>query len=879
MIHLRELLFRLQSLFRRRKIESGLSEEIESHLQLATEANIATGMSPHEARHAALREFGGVEQIKEHYRDQRGFRWADELHGDIRFAMRSLRKSPGFTAVAVLTLALGSGACTAIFSVVNGVLLRPLDYPEPERLVVLREQQLPGFREFSLSPPNYRDWEDELKSFERIAAYAGAALNLTGSGEPQRLNAVRATGHYFDVFRIRPTLGRTFLPDDDIPGKDKVVVLSHPFWQRVYGGEAGAVGRTLQLNGEPYTVIGIAPPGFGSANHAELWVPIAFRPRDLANENRGARFLNVVARLKPGVTIAQADAELKLLAARLANQYPETNKNWTAFTAALADFTVRDVRTVLYTLLGAVGCVLLIVCANIANLLLARAVARNREISLRAALGASRGRLIRQLLTESLLLALLGGVAGLLLAQWGLDALLALAPATLPRVADIQLDSTVLVGSLALSLLTGIAFGLAPAWLGARTDVNEALIQASRGHTDGRARSGLRNTLVVIEVALALVLLAGAGLLVRSFIALGRVDPGFAPEHAVVLRLSLPAQKYARPEQQVAFADALLARVGGVPGVKSAGIVHSFPLLFNFTQSFMVEGRPRPKDAELPTTNDYSATPGYFQAMGIRLVRGRLFTERDDANAPRVVLVNETLAREQFPNEDPIGKRINITRGPESWREIVGIVSDVKQRGLDKATPNETYLPFAQVPFTNQNLVVRANGSALAIAGALRPAVYAVDKDQPIGGITPLTEIMADSVARQRFAMTLLTLFAIVALVIAAVGIYGLMAYTVTRRTSEIGIRMALGAQRADVLGLVFAQGGRLVGLGLLLGLGTALLGTRLIDASILFKTDARDPFTFGTITLLLAVVATLACLLPALRATKVNPLLALRTE
>jgi putative ABC transport system permease protein len=674
-------------------------------------------------------------------------------------------------------------------------------------------------------------------------------------------------------------IGRTFLPDDDTPGKDKVVVLSHPFWQRVFGGEPNAVGRTLQLNGEPYTVIGVAPAGFGSANNVEVWVPIAVRPRDLANDNRGARYVNVIARLKPGVTIAQADAELKVLAAQLAKQYPDTNKNWTAFTASLTDFTVRDARTVLYTLLGAVGCVLLIACANIANLLLARAIARHREIFIRAALGAGRGRLMRQLLTESTLLALLGGVTGVLLARWGLDALLALAPASLPRVSAIRLDSTVLATSMALSLATGVAFGLAPAWLSARTDVNEALKQGSRGTTEGGARWRLRSTLVVIEVAAALVLLAGAGLLVRSFIALGRVDPGFVPEHAMLLRLSLPLKKYGTPEQQAAFADALLARLGEVPGVRSAGVVHSFPMLFNFTQGFMIEGRPRPKDADLPTTNDYSATPGYFQAMGIRLVRGRLFTGRDDAKAPRVVLINETLAHQQFPNEDPIGKRINITRGREMWREIVGIVGDVKQRGLDKATPNETYAPFAQVPFTNQNVVVRVDGSSAAIAGALRPAVYAVDKDQPIGGISPLTDIMADSISRQRFAMTLLTVFSLVALVIAAVGIYGVMAYNVTQRTGEIGIRMALGAQRSDVLRLVFAQGGKLVGLGLLLGLAIALLGTRMIDESILFNTDARDPVTLAAITLLLTFVGALACLLPARRAMKMSPLIALKAE
>jgi putative ABC transport system permease protein len=394
---------------------------------------------------------------------------------DLKLAVRQLRKSPGFTAVAILTLAFAIGACTAIFSVVNGVLLQSLDYPEPERLVILREQQLPGFPEFGLSPPNYRDWETRLKSIEHMAAHTRAALNLTGEGEPQRLGSMRATAHYFDVFGIKPLLGRTFLPEDDTPGKDKVVVLSHPFWLRIFGGEPGAIGRTLQLNDEPYTVIGVAPPGLESAESVDVWVPMAFRPHDLATDNRGVHFVKATARLKPGVSVAQADAELKVLAAQLAKQYPDTNKNWTAFAASLTDYTVRDVRTVLYTLLGAVGCVLLIACANIANLLLARALARHREISIRAALGASRGRIMRQLLTESVLLALLGGVAGVFLAHWGLNVLLALAPASLPHASAIQLDFTVLAGALALSLATGAAFGVAPAWFSARTDVNEAL--------------------------------------------------------------------------------------------------------------------------------------------------------------------------------------------------------------------------------------------------------------------------------------------------------------------------------------------------------------------------------------------------------------------
>ncbi|MDB6128840.1 MAG: macrolide transporter ATP-binding/permease protein [Verrucomicrobia bacterium] len=797
---------------------------------------------------------------------------------DFRYAFRQLIKSPGFTLVAVLTLALGIGACTAIFSVVNGVLLRPLDFPEPERLVVLRETQLPDFPEFSLSPPNYLDWEKQTTSFASMAAYTGAPLNFTGDIEPQRLIGVKVTAHYFDVYGVKPILGRALLPEEDKPGKEHVVVISQAFWQRAFAGESSVLGRPLQLNGEPYTVVGVAPAGFGSASKVDAWVPMAFRPDDITEDNRGSHYLSAIGRLKPGVTVAQADAELKVLSAQLAKQYVKSNKGWGAFAAPLLDYTVRDVRRALYMLLGAVGCVLLIACANIANLLLARATARSREISIRAALGAGRARLVRQLLTESVVLALLGGAAGILLARWGLDALLALAPASLPRVSGIQLDASVLAGSMALSLATGVIFGLAPAWMAARADVNEALKQGTRGSTEGGAQGRLRSTLVVLEVAASLVLLAGAGLLARSFVALAHVDPGFTPEHATVMRLTLPSKKYSKPEQKFAFADALIAKLAALPGVQAVGLTHSMPLLGDYVLGFYVEGRQRPDDADMPNTNYYSVTPDYFRAMGIRLVRGRLFTARDNATAPRVALINETLARQIFPNEDPIGKRIGITNGPDAWREIVGVVSDIKQYGVDRATTNQSYEPFAQVPFTSLNVVIRTVGEPAAMLGALRPAVYATDKDQPVGSVRPLEDIMADSISRQRFMMTLLSVFSLVALLIAAVGIYGVMAYNVTQRTSEIGIRMALGAQPGDVLRLVFAQGGKLVGLGLLIGLLTALASARAVE-SILFNTSAHDPLTLAGITLLLAAVAAVACLLPARRAARVDPIVALRAE
>jgi putative ABC transport system permease protein len=801
---------------------------------------------------------------------------------DLRYAFRQLVGSPGFTAIAILTLALGIGACSAIFSVVNGVLLRPLDYPNADRLVVIRESHPPEFPEFSTAPPNYIDWTKQAKSFEGIAAYGGAQLNLTGEGEPQRLIGQRATANYFDVYGVKPLLGRWFSAEEDAPGKNHVVVLSYPFWQRVFGGAANALDRQVQLNGEPYTVVGVAPADFGQQNKTDVWTPMALKPDETSNDARGGHYLSTVGLLKPGVTVGQADAEMRVIAAQLATQYPNSNKGWTVFVMSMLDYSVRNVRVVLYTLLGAVGCVLLIACANIANLLLARATARHREISIRAALGAGRGRLVRQLLTESVLLAFFGGVAGLILAHWGLAALLALAPATLPRTSNIHLDSAVVALSLALSIATGITFGAAPAWLAAHTDVNEALKQGARGSTEGGARGRFRSALVILEIAFALVLLGGAGLLARSFMQLTHVNPGFIPENATVLRLSLPEKKYAKPEQQTAFVDSLVERLQTLPGVQATGVTQAMPLLGDWVLTFAIEGRPEIPPSDWPSTNYYAVTPEYFRAMGIRLIHGRVFTARDDARAPRVAVINETLARQFFPNEDPIGKRINIPNDapgtPAVWREIVGIVADIKQYGVDKETTSQSYEPFAQSPFDTLNIVLRTSGSPAAMLSALRPAVYAVDKDQPIGSVRPLEEIMAEKISQQRFAMLLLTVFSVVALVIAAVGIYGVMAYSVVQRTGEIGIRLALGAQRRDVLRLVLVQGGKLVGLGLFIGLGATLAVSRAMG-SMLFQTSAHDPLTLAAITFLLGGVALVACLLPAQRATKVNPIEALRTD
>ena len=796
---------------------------------------------------------------------------------DLRFAVRQLLKTPGFTAVTLLTLALGIGANTAIFSVVHGVLLRPLEYPRGDRLVVIKETKLPQYPEFSVSPPNFLDWQKQTRSFTALAAYRNQTYNLTSDAEPKRLNGQRVTADYFSIYGVAPRLGRDFRPEEDSVAQGKVVILSHRLWQGQFGGTADVIGRTIQLNGDAYTILGVMPADFQPSSTTELWAPMAFKDDEKAGDNRGAHYINVVGRLKPGVSLAQAQSEMDVIAGQMAKQYPDTNKGWGIPVFQLTDYLVRDVKTVLWTLLGAVGCVLFIACANIANLLLARANGRMREISIRTALGAGRGRIVRQLLTESVVLSLVGGALGVLIAKWGLDALLVFAPANLPRAKEIGIDGGAMAFTLTLSIITGLVFGIVPAWLATGHNLNATLKEGTRGSTES-GRRWFRSGLVVAEVALSLLLLTGAGLLVRSFLKLSAVSPGFEPANGTAVALALPGRKYDTPEKQRQFADRLLASLRNLPGTTAVGLTHVLPMQGNYVLGFNIDGRPPIAQSDLPNTNYYAVTPGYFPAMGIRLIRGRLFTEQDNEKAPRVAIISETLARQQFPNEDPLGKRINITNGPDAWREIVGIVYDVKQYGVDRESTMQSYEPFAQVPFNNLTAVIRTSGDARALHNAIRAQVFAVDKDQPVSSIKPLESIVADSMAQQRFAMLLLTVFSAVALVIAAVGIYGVMAYSVSQRTSEIGIRMALGASPGSVLQLILRQGLGVIAAGLAVGLVSALFAGRLLE-SLLYQTTARDPLTLAAIAGLLALVALVACLIPARRATRVDPLVALRSE
>ena len=798
------------------------------------------------------------------------------LWQDLRYGIRMLLKRPGFAALAALTLAVGIGANTAIFSVVNAVILRPLPYADPDRLLLIRETKLPQFPEFAIAPGNFLDWQSQNEAFEQTEAFRTFFYNLTGEGEPERLRASRITAGMFAMLGAQPTLGRDFLAEEDRPGSDGVAILSYGLWQRRFGGNPQIVGQQMTLNGRGYTVIGVMPATLRFLDrNAELWTPMAFTEQD--RQNHGGHFISAVARLKPGITLEQAQSNLSTIAARLEQQYPSSNAGWGVKLTPLFEAAVGQMRPTLLVLLGAVALVLLIACANVANLLLARASSRHKEIAIRSAMGAGRWRIVRQLLTESLVLAIVGGALGVLLAYWGLDLLLSLAPQNLPRMADVSLDGRALGYTLGLTLLTGVIFGLAPALQSSNPDLNESLKEGGRGSTSGR-RQGVRSLLVVTEIALALMLLAGAGLMLKSFWRLQQVDPGFKPENALVVNINLPATKYAEDAQQSAFFQQLLERTAALPGVQSVGATQSMPLIGDYILGLVIEGRPEPAPGEEPSTNYYAVSPDYFRAMGIPLLRGRSFTEQDRAGAPRVAIINETLARRFFPDEDPIGKRIHVTNGPETFREIVGIVGDVRQYGLEREPPAQAYEPYLQEPFAGMSLVVRAAADPANLSAAIRQEVFALDKDQPVASVRTLEEVLAASVAQRRFSMTLLGVFGGIALLLASVGIFGVMNYTVAQRTHEIGIRMALGAQRRDILRLVVGQGMTLTLVGVALGLVAAFAGTRLM-ASLLYGVSATDPLTFTGVALLLALVAFLACYLPARRAMKVDPMIALRYE
>jgi putative ABC transport system permease protein len=815
------------------------------------------------------------------------------LWQDLRYGLRMLRNRPGFTLIAVFTLALGIGANTAIFSVVNTVVLRPLPFAGPDRLVMVWET-MPGNDRRSVAPGNFTDWQKEAQSFEQLAGYSSAALNLTGDGEPERLTGAAVTANIFKTLGVEAAVGRTFDSEDAGREGGSVVVLSDGLWQRRYGADPNIVGRALSLDDKSYTVVGVMPAEFRFPIQSELWVPgsqgsavapslaAQFPDSNLSTE-RDIHIYSVIGRLKEGVSVGQAQAEVATIAERLAHAYPETNGGLGVHVIPLHEQIVGGVQSILFILLGAVAFVLLIACTNVANLLLAHAARRERELAIRLALGAGRWRLIRQMLTESLLLSLTGGAFGLLLAMWGVDLFVAMSPGDIPRLNEVGLDARLLGFTLFISLATGLGFGLLPALQATRLDPQHSLKEGSTKATEGRRRRRARNLLVVVEIALAQVLLIGAGLLVLSFMRLQSVEPGFNPSRLLTARLSLSVTKYKDKTKKLVFYNQLLERLQAIPGVERAGLVMNLPLSGStMNRGFAVEGRPEPKPDENVTVDYQVISPGYFQTMEIPLVRGRAFTDRDTEQAPRVAVINELMARKYFPGEDPLGRRIAFgdTSKEESWRTIVGIAGNVRHAGMNEPPFPGAYTPYAQdrESWSRMSIVIRSTGEPAALSAAVRKEVMAIDPAQPVSNIQTMEQLMAASITRPRFVMLLLGLLATVALALAVVGIYGLMSYSITERTHEFGIRLALGAQAADVLKMVLGQGLRLIVVGISLGLAGAFALTRLMR-SLLYGVSTIDPMTFVAVSLLLTMVALLACYIPARRATKVDPMEALRYE
>jgi putative ABC transport system permease protein len=800
---------------------------------------------------------------------------------DVRYAFRTLRKTPGFTAIAVVTLALGIGVNTGIFSVVNAIIRKPLAYQDADRLMFVMESRL-NVPVISVAYLNYLDWKEQNQSFEEMAIVRGETYNLTGEQDPERLMGAHVSANLFTTLGVQPLLGRTFEPQDDRPGATPVAVLNYGLWQRRFGGDSSILGQTLMLNDTYYTIVGVLPHDFKwflQHQPPEIWTPIGLWANTSMLNQRGNRSgMNVIARLKEDVTLEEAEGDLTTIARRLEEQYPGTNTGSGIRMMPFHERVVGDVRTPLMILLGAVGLVLMIACANVANLLLVRATGRTKEFAVRTALGAGRWRLIRQLLTECVVLAVTGGIVGVLLAYWGIDLLVAASRANLPRIDEVGIDSTVLGFSLVLALLTGGIFGLAPALQSSRPDLHSALKDSSRGSTAGR--NHLRSSLVVAEVALTLVLLIGAGLLIRSFWRLQMASPGFNPENVLTAQIVLSGSSYEDQDARLAFYYRLLEQLQSVPGVQRACMINPLPVTGTGWQTrFMIEGRPRPDPGEFPSTEWMQISPGYFRTMEIPLLRGRTFSEFDQENAQPVVIIDEKFASSHFPNADPIGQRIAFgDLDNPTWRQIVGVVGHVKVKGVAEEATIEMYMPYAQGAYAPISLILRTTGDPRSVASAARNAVLSIDPELPVYNIQMMDELLDDTVVERRLAMTLLTIFAILALVLVAVGIYGVMSYTVSQRTREIGIRMALGAQQTNLLSLVVRQATTLALVGLAIGMVAAYGLTRLLG-SMLFGVQPTDPMTFGFVSIFLAIVALVASYIPARRASRVDPLVALRYE
>ena len=801
---------------------------------------------------------------------------------DLRHAVRRLLKNPGFTGVALLTLALGIGANTAIFSVINGILLQPLPYPAPDRLVGIFH--LSEGSRATMSGPNFHDVKAMSQTLADAAAFTRSRMILTGRGEPVRLDGAEVTGSLFSVLGVEPMLGRTLGPDDNKAGGNRnIVVLSHGVWQQRFGSDPGIVGKKITLDGVATEIVGVMPRGFSYPAGRAFWKPLEFNENFVSGQ-RGAWYLSVVGRTRPEVPPERVASEVTLIGKQLAAKYPDSNHGLDFTAVPLLEAMVGGVRRALLILLGAVAFVLLIACVNVANLLLARAAARESEMAVRTALGAGRGRLVRQLLTESVMLSVAGGGLGLLLAFWGVDMLIALQPQGVPRLDNVRIDPTVVAFTLGLGVLTGIVFGVVPALQTTRGGLAASLKEAGRGALTNRSGSRVRSALVVSEIALAVLLLAGAGLLIRSFTRLASVDPGFRMEQALTFELTLPDARYEQEPQQIAYFDQLMPKLRAIPGVQAAAAVVSLPLSgSSIVLTFEVAGRPPLPPSQQPAMQVRVATPGYFDTVGIPLKRGRQFTGHDRDGAPPVVLLTESAARQYFPGEDPIGKKITLGWGrgpgrPRAGGEVVGIIGDIKDAGLNEADPPQIYVPYGQWPLQGMAVVLKTAVRPETITDAVRREVYSVDPNVPVGNVRTLQQVVERSISQPRFYMTLLSLFAALALVLAGVGTFGVLSYAVAQRSREIGIRMALGAQERTVVGLIVGHAMVLAGIGVALGVTAAWFLSRLLSA-FLFATHPRDFTTFAAVGLVLGLVALFASYLPARRATRIDPVVALRAE
>jgi len=884
---------RLRSLLRREEVERELEDEMRYHLQRKTEEYVAAGLSPEDARHAALRAMDGIEQHKEACRHTRKVNWLEDFLQDLRYAARMLRRNLGFAAVVVLTLALGIGANAAIFSVIDGILLRPLPYNDADRLVMVWENNLRrSYPQNVVSPPNFLDWQAQNHVFSGMSYVSDLRGNLTGSGEPEQIVAQYVSANFLSVLVVNPLLGPGFTPENGEAGKDNVVVLSYGLWKRRFAADPGIVGKTIELNGKILSVVGVMPEKFNffikqgtmSGEKPQLWSPWVL-PAAYHQRKDIGRFMTVVARLQPRVTKAQAQTEMTSIASRLAQQYPDFDANWGATVVGLREQLSGDLRPALLLLFGAVGFVLLIACANVSSLLLARAAGREREIGIRTAIGASRWRMARQLLTESILLAVIGGGLGIALAVWGTNGLLAASPTNLLDLQKVPIDSRVLAFACAITLFAGLLFGFLPSYISSRGAIAETLKEGGRSASGGRQRRTVRSAFVVAQISMALVLLAGSGLLMRSFALLLGVNPGFDAKNLLTFTVTLPSARYATDAAQLAFFRQLVERTAKIPGVRSA-TMESYPPMSGLgaATSVRILSQPPRAASDLPTAAVRVVGPDYLRTMSVPLRAGREFDGRELAEMRHVAVVNQAFVDRYFAGvTNPLGQKIAVYMKSDEESEhhpseIVGVVGDVRLVGLDTPAEPTVYWPHPELVYSRMTILARTSGDPMAIVSAARNELRQMDPNEPMASVATVAELLSDSFSRSRFTMIVLGVFAATALLLAAVGIYGVVAYTVAQRTNEIGIRVAMGAQRRDVLRLVLGQGSRLIFLGVGLGVAAGLLMTRLMTG-MLYAISATDPLTFAGVALLLTAIALLACYVPARRAMRVDPLVALRYE